>query len=106
MRVMAPQDLSREHARQKDVVGKLRLARALGAGIDFAEGFADYLEWLSVVAVLRHDCRGGACPRPIVSLAERAGTSPAPTLIRDQKYSRAAIPSLHHASALPPAQRL
>src|SRR5260370_42548328 len=49
---------------------------------------------------------GGACPRPIVSLAERAGTSPAPILIRDQKCFHAAIPSLHRAYVPPPAPRL
>ena len=57
MRVMAAQNLAVEHARQKDVVGKLRLARALGAGIDLAEWFADYLERLSVIAVLCHHPR-------------------------------------------------
>src|SRR5260370_36342200 len=57
MRVMAAQNLAREHAREKDVVGKLRLARALRARIDLAEGFADYVEWLSVVAVLHHHLR-------------------------------------------------
>src|SRR5712692_6224843 len=57
MRVMAPQDFAVEHARQKDVVGKLRLARAFGAGIDLAERFANDLQRLSVVAVLRHHLR-------------------------------------------------
>jgi hypothetical protein len=38
------QDLAIEHARQKDVVGKLRLSRALRAGIDLAEGFTDDVE--------------------------------------------------------------
>src|SRR5258708_7680887 len=57
MWVMAAEDFAVEHARQHNVVGKLRLARALGARIDLAEGFADYLEWLSVVAVLHHHLR-------------------------------------------------
>src|SRR5713226_1462121 len=52
--MMAAQNLAVEHARQKNVVGKLRLARALSTGIDLAEGFADYLERLSVVAVFVH----------------------------------------------------
>ena len=43
---------AREHARQKDVIGKLRLARALRAGIDLAERFADYVE--VSIAVLAH----------------------------------------------------
>src|SRR5207249_7586871 len=55
MRQMTTQNLAIEHARQKNIIGKLRLARALRARVDFAEGFADYLEWLSVVLfVIRH----------------------------------------------------
>ena len=46
---MAAQNLAEEHARQHDVVGKLRLAGALRARIDLAKRFADYVEWLSVV---------------------------------------------------------
>ena len=41
---MATENSAIEHARQKDVVGKLRLARALRAGIDLAKGLADYIE--------------------------------------------------------------
>jgi len=43
---MAAQNLAVKHARQKDVVGKLRLAGALGARIDFAKGLADHIEFL------------------------------------------------------------
>jgi hypothetical protein len=57
MRFVAPQNFAVEHARQKDVVGKLRLARALRARVDLAEWFADYVERSSVVAVLRHDSK-------------------------------------------------
>ena len=46
---MAAQDFAVKHARQKDVVGKLRLAGALGARIDFAKGLADYVEFLVAV---------------------------------------------------------
>ena len=41
---VATENSAIEHARQKDVVGKLRLAGALGAGIDLAKGLADYIE--------------------------------------------------------------
>ena len=41
---MRAQDLAGEHARQKDVVSKLRLARALRTGINLAERFSDYIE--------------------------------------------------------------
>ncbi len=54
MRFVTPQDFAEEHARQKDVIGKLRLARALRACIDLAEWFADYFEGLTVVAVVIH----------------------------------------------------
>src|SRR6266481_402281 len=74
MRLVAPQNFAIEHARQKDVVGKLRLASALCARIDFAEWFADYVERLPVVRlIVRHDCRGGACPRPIIISLLHAG---------------------------------
>ena len=51
---MAAQDLAVEHAWQKNIVGKLRLARTLRARVDFAKGFADYVEGSSVVPVLFH----------------------------------------------------
>jgi hypothetical protein len=54
MRMMSAQDFAVEHPRQKDVVGKLRLAGALGARVDLAEWFADYIERLPVVAVITH----------------------------------------------------
>src|SRR5437762_2971082 len=53
-RLVAPQNLAIEHARQKYVVRKLRLAGALRARINLAEWFADYVEWLPVVAVVIH----------------------------------------------------
>ena len=43
------QDLAEEHARQHDVVGKLRLAGALRARIDLAKRLADDVQRLSVV---------------------------------------------------------
>ena len=52
--MMAAENFRVHHARQDDVVGKLRLAGALCARIDFAEWFADYLEWLSVLRIVRH----------------------------------------------------
>src|SRR5260370_10192614 len=55
MWLVAPQNFAIEHARQKDVVGKLRLARALRARVDLAEWFADYFEWLPVVLVVAHE---------------------------------------------------
>jgi hypothetical protein len=55
MRLVAPQNLAIEHARQKDVVGKLRLASALCARIDLAERFADHIQGFSIVTVLSHD---------------------------------------------------
>ena len=45
VRQMAAQDLAEQHARQHDVVGKLRLADTLRARIDFAKRFADYVKW-------------------------------------------------------------
>ena len=52
---MAAEDLAVKHARQKDIVGKLRLAGTLRPRVDFAERFADDVEWLSVVwFVIRH----------------------------------------------------
>jgi hypothetical protein len=51
---MAPEDLAVEHPRQKDIVGKLRLPDALGAGIDLAKRFANDVEWSFVIAVLCH----------------------------------------------------
>jgi hypothetical protein len=54
MRFVASQNFAIEHARQKDVVGKLRLPGALGTRIDFAEWLADYVERLPVVAVVTH----------------------------------------------------
>ena len=62
---MTPQNFAIERARQKDVVGKLRLARALRARVDLAKGFADYVERLSVILIAWHVCRGWDCPRPI-----------------------------------------
>ena len=61
---MAAQNFAEEHARQNDVVGKLRLTGTLRARVDLAKGFADYVEWLPVVLIVWHVCRGGACPRP------------------------------------------
>jgi hypothetical protein len=54
MRLVAPQNFAIEHARQKDVVGKLRLAGALRARIDLAEWFTNYVEWFPVAAVVIH----------------------------------------------------
>jgi hypothetical protein len=45
---MGAENLACEHPRQNDVVGKLRLAGALRARIDFAKRLADYIEWLPV----------------------------------------------------------
>ena len=47
VRLMTAQNLAEEHARQNDVVGKLRLAGALRARVDLAKRFADYVEWLT-----------------------------------------------------------
>jgi hypothetical protein len=49
---MAAQNLACQHARQNDIVGKLRLAGALCPRIDLAKGFADYVKFL--LAVLCH----------------------------------------------------
>ena len=46
---MRAENLAGEHPRQNDVVGKLRLARALRARIDFAKRLADYIERFPVV---------------------------------------------------------
>src|SRR6266849_246973 len=55
MRLMAAQDLARQHARQHDVVGKLRLAGALCPRIDFTKRLTNYIEWPTVVVfVLSH----------------------------------------------------
>ena len=55
VRQMAAQDFAEEHARQHDVVGKLRLAGALRARIDLAKRLADYVQRLPVVVtVLSH----------------------------------------------------
>ena len=52
---MSTQNFAEEHARQHDVVGKLRLAGALRARINLAKGFADYVERFPVVvSVLSH----------------------------------------------------
>jgi hypothetical protein len=40
---MSAQDLAEEHARQYDVVGKLRLT-SFGARVDLAKGLADYVQ--------------------------------------------------------------
>ena len=53
---MSTQNLAEEHARQHDVVGKLRLTGALRAHIDFAKGLADYTERLTIVlSVFSHN---------------------------------------------------
>jgi hypothetical protein len=52
---MSTQDFAVEHARQHDVVGKLRLASALRARVNLAERFADDAEWLTVISVLSHN---------------------------------------------------
>src|ERR1044071_10001796 len=51
---MAAEDLARKHARQDDVVSKLRLPGTFGPGIDLAKGLADDVEWLSVVAACHY----------------------------------------------------
>ena len=50
--MMAAQNFRVEHPRQHDVIGKLRLARALCPRIDFAEWFADYLKGFSIFRLL------------------------------------------------------
>src|SRR6266550_8833695 len=71
---MTAQNFAVEHAREKDVVGKLRLPRALGTRVDFAERFPDDVEWFAVVTVLHDDfCRGGARPRPAAIMQTYAG---------------------------------
>ena len=107
-----------EHARQKDVIGKLRLARALRAGIDLAERFADYVEGLAV-AVLCHaifsfneprinaDRRGSqnndqfnACAKSLRS--SLCASSAANSSFAVHTNFHAAIPSPLHACAPPP----
>src|SRR2546421_11428142 len=46
---MAAQNLAREHTRQKDIVGKLRLAGALRSRINLAERLADDIQWFTVI---------------------------------------------------------
>ena len=46
---MTTENFAVEHAWQKDVVGKLGLARTLCAGIHFAKGFADDFRRLAIV---------------------------------------------------------
>src|SRR5688500_20161860 len=43
VRQVAAQDLAEQHSRQHDVVGKLRLALALRARVDFTKWIADYM---------------------------------------------------------------
>ena len=64
---MAAKNFREHHARQDDVVGKLRLAGALGARIDFAKWFADYALYYCLVAfryleLVRHQVSGSYPP--------------------------------------------
>src|SRR5438128_10977129 len=51
---MTTQDFAVEHARQKDVVGKLRLTCALCTGIDIAKRLADHVQRVCVVFTIAH----------------------------------------------------
>ena len=46
---MTAQNLAEEHARQNDIVGELRLPRALRARVNFAERFSDDVEIIGIV---------------------------------------------------------
>src|SRR5216683_747489 len=52
MRKMTAQHFAIEHARQHDVVGKLRLASALCARINLPKRLADNLQWFPVVVAV------------------------------------------------------
>jgi hypothetical protein len=51
VRLVASQHLAMKHARQDDVVGKLRLACALLARVYFAKGLADDFQRLIILTV-------------------------------------------------------
>jgi hypothetical protein len=55
MRQMCPENLTKQHPREDDVVSELRLARALGPCVDLAKGLTDYIQRSPIVInVVRH----------------------------------------------------
>jgi hypothetical protein len=54
VRQVAAEDLGVNHSRQDDVIGKLRLAGALRARVDFAKRLANYVEWFPVFLIVSH----------------------------------------------------
>lgn len=54
MGMVAAKNFRVHHAREDDIVGKLRLAGALRPRINLAKWFANYFEWLSVFRIVRH----------------------------------------------------
>src|SRR5882672_10161827 len=74
---MSAENFAVEHARQHDVVRKLRLAGALRARVNLAKRLADHFESIAVVTVPDHNCWGGACPHPTFRC--RGGACPHPT---------------------------
>ncbi len=54
VRQMTAQHFAEKHARQNDVVGKLRLTGALRPRVDLAKRLADDVERFPVVSVLSH----------------------------------------------------
>src|SRR5689334_15775113 len=116
MWLVAAKNLAGEHARQNDVIGKLRLAGAFGTRINLAKRLADYVQLLDTICHksnqprMNADTRGSevrernlVCPcfkSAFICVQLRLIPIPIHTNFR------VAVPSAHHASSPPPTRLL